>query len=103
MYTGSIIKLLRTAGGLSQGNLAKELQVSRAYLCQVEKGRRDPSLVFLRTVSRALKVPLILLLADTEGVGGDDRIGQELRSLLGDLLTAKVQETRGRTREIKEG
>ncbi len=88
MKTGLIIKLLRTASRLSQEELAERLEVSRPYLSQVENGHRDPSLGFLREVSRELEIPLpLLLLQETDH---DSVVMTELRKLLTDVLAAKV-------------
>jgi transcriptional regulator with XRE-family HTH domain len=89
MTTGFIIKLFRTAEGLSQTGLAGELHVSRAYLSQVEKGRRQPSLNFLKDVSKFFKIPTALLLVD--GDGHDSEVLGELRKILNDVISAKIQ------------
>ena len=68
MTTGLIIKLFRTAEGLSQTGLAGELHVSRSYLSQLEKGRRQPCLNFLKGVSKFFNIPTALLLVDP-GIG----------------------------------
>lgn len=45
---GEMIESLRISDGLSQVELAKKLNISRAHLCDLEKGRRSI------TVSRAI-------------------------------------------------
>jgi transcriptional regulator with XRE-family HTH domain len=87
MKAGSIIKLLRTVNGISQDELAGQLGVTRGYLSQVENGR-EPSLAFLRDVSREFEIPVALLLVE-EGEQ-DSEILKELRRLLAELLTARV-------------
>jgi len=89
MNTGFIIKLLRTAEGLSQTGLAEELHVSRPYLSQVEKGRRQPSLNFLKEVSKFFKIPTALLLVDENG--NNSEVLGELRKILNDVIAAKIQ------------
>ncbi len=91
MTAGFIIKILRTAEGLSQTGLAETLHISRTYLSQVEKGRRQPSLNFLKDVSKLFKIPTALLLID--GDGNDSEVAGELRKILNDVITAKIQST----------
>ena len=58
MTIGSTLRLLRTAANLTQSSLAKELDVTANYLSLVENGRKEPSLTFLKKVSKALDAPL---------------------------------------------
>ena len=37
---GQMIESLREADGISQAELARKLKISRAHLCDIEKGRR---------------------------------------------------------------
>ena len=87
MQTGTIIRMLRNAQRISQGDLAERLQVTRAYLSQVENDHRQPSLALLRGVASSLKVPLaVLVLGEKDGL--DDRdIARELQGMLTRLLT----------------
>ena len=87
MKTGSIIKLLRMANGMSQDELAGRLDVTRSYLSQVENGR-EPSLAFLRAVSREFEMPVALLLIEEDEK--DSETIRELRRLLTQLLSTKV-------------
>ena len=43
MDLGRLIKTLRTAVDLSQGELSKRLEISKSYLCLLETGKRIPS------------------------------------------------------------
>ncbi len=100
MHPGMIIRLLRTAEDVSQTELADKLGLSRTYLSQVEKGRKQPSLQFLKDVSGALEVPLALLVSDENEA--ESEILEELRSLLCEVLVAKVGVTRTRTARDEE-
>ena len=85
MNAGLIIKLLRTANGRSQDELAKRLCVTRSYLSEIENGR-EPSLAFLRAAASEFEMPVSLLL-----VGEDEsEIMKELRRLLGEMLSTRV-------------
>ena len=65
MDTGKIIKIIRTMDGISQGDLASELNISGAYLSQIENGRKEPSLSLLKDISKRFQVPLPLLVIDS--------------------------------------
>ncbi len=92
MNSGTIIKLLRTAEDTSQLTLAERLGVSRAYLSQVENNRKQPGLLFLKEVSKTFDVPLALLLSGENDL--DSEVYNELRKILGDILTAKLRTTK---------
>ena len=66
MTAGRTIRYLRTASRVSQSNLAKKLGVTASYLSLVEHDKRDPSLKFLRGVSRCFAVPVGFLLLQQE-------------------------------------
>jgi transcriptional regulator with XRE-family HTH domain len=88
MNPGWIIKMLRTADGLSQTVLAERIGVTRVYLSSVENNRKKPGLPFLRAASRELNVPLVLLLSDDEKL--DSQMLDELRNIMADLLLARL-------------
>lgn len=44
MMTGKQIKALRVKVGMSQRELARQMAISTAYLCDIEKGRRKNKL-----------------------------------------------------------
>lgn len=60
-------------------------------MSQVEKGRRQPSLNFLKDVSKLFKIPTALLLID--GDENDSEVAADLRKILNDVITAKIQST----------
>jgi transcriptional regulator with XRE-family HTH domain len=55
---GLNVKRLRIAAGLSQAALAERMEVDRAYVSGLELGRRNPTVVTLWHISKALKVEL---------------------------------------------
>jgi transcriptional regulator with XRE-family HTH domain len=88
MSIGILIKLLRTAEGLSQTTLASELGVARTYLSRIENDKIEPGLSFLKAVSRRFNVPLSLLFI---GYSKDNKeIFGELQKLLGHVLSAQI-------------
>jgi len=87
MSTGFIIKQLRLAEGVTQGFLAEKLGISRVYLSQVERGRLQPGLNLLKSVSQECKIPLPLLFAYDQDC--QSPIFESLQGILTDLLLAK--------------
>ncbi len=60
---GTVIRNLRDGLGMTQRDLAKSAGVSGAYIALLEQGKRkNPSLVILRRLARALEVELVELL-----------------------------------------
>jgi DNA-binding XRE family transcriptional regulator len=50
------VKAWREHRGLTQGTLAAEAGISKAYLCQIETGRREGAVKTLRAIATALNV-----------------------------------------------
>lgn len=84
MTLGNAIKLIRTAKGVKQIALARQLEVSPNYISLVEKDRREPSVSFLRRLAGKLGVPvgLFFLWQDTENPILRAQNMAELRDLL---------------------
>ena len=55
---GKRIEYLRKSKGWSQLELALESEVNKNYLCDLEKGRRNPSLEILERIADALNISL---------------------------------------------
>jgi transcriptional regulator with XRE-family HTH domain len=60
---GSAIRRLRSAGGLTQKQLAERLSVNSSYISHLEADRKEPSLELLRNLAQSLDVPPGVLLA----------------------------------------
>ena len=72
---GATIRTLREVRGLTQDQLAQASGLSRAYLANIEAGRKK---VFLRSVARiaaALHVPQIAIIAEMPAVDDPTRLG----------------------------
>jgi len=63
---GRSIRSFRKQRGMSQDDLAEGAKLSRNYISDIERGVRNPSLLALVGISRALRMPLRDLLADVE-------------------------------------
>jgi transcriptional regulator with XRE-family HTH domain len=85
---GKIIQLLRVAEGLSQSKLAEELEISRAYLSQVENGHNEPGLGLLKKVAKYFEIPLAVILPDAHVE--DSELFEDMQKLLAQILTIKV-------------
>lgn len=61
---GHRVKKLRSEKGQSQEALADAVGIDRTYMSGIERGLRNPSILRLRSLARALKVPIRSLLGD---------------------------------------
>lgn len=66
------IKFLRKQRGMSQEDLALSADINPRYLCELENGKRNPTLKVLNSIAQALKVSLETLF---KGVTGNYLIG----------------------------
>jgi len=55
---GDNVKKLRLAAGLSQAELAHRMGVDRAYVSGLEQGQRNPTIISLWHVAKALGVSM---------------------------------------------
>ncbi len=89
---GGALKRIRLTSGLSQRELAIELEVDPTYISHLEKNRRDPSVKFLRRFAAVTQVPVVslLVIALWSELETDER--EVLRPLLSSLtrLTSAV-------------
>jgi transcriptional regulator with XRE-family HTH domain len=60
---GHRVRELRTARGMTQAELARRCELHRTFIGSVERGERNVSILNLRLIARALRVPLTDLLA----------------------------------------
>ncbi|MDX1965800.1 MAG: helix-turn-helix transcriptional regulator [Planctomycetaceae bacterium] len=70
---GSTLRMLREARKLSLKDVAKDAEISTPFLTLVEQGRRQPSLVVLRKLASALKVPVEALILASQPEDGTIR------------------------------
>ena len=85
MKTGMMLRVIRESEGLSQTKVARTLDVSRAYLSQVESDKKQPSLTLLREFSEKFQIPLILLLTAEANASGTIAQTPEEQSILSHL------------------
>lgn len=53
---GQNVRRLRLAAGISQAELAERMGVDRAYVSGLEQGQRNPTVITLWHISKALNV-----------------------------------------------
>jgi transcriptional regulator with XRE-family HTH domain len=63
---GRSIRSHRKKRGWNQDNLAEAAKLSRNYVSDIERGVRNPGLLALVRLSRALRLPLRDMLEDVE-------------------------------------
>jgi transcriptional regulator with XRE-family HTH domain len=92
MDYGKAIRVVRTAYGLTQADLAQRLSVGASQLSLIEAGKRQPSLQVLDDVSVALGVPphLLTLLASEPSDIDDPKNAAEVAELAKSLLRLLV-------------
>ena len=53
---GQTLKRIRTKKKMSQGDIARALEVHRAYISGIESGKRNPTLATIKKLADALRV-----------------------------------------------
>ena len=61
---GSKIKILRKSRGVSQEDLAKQSEITRTYLTQIENGKVNPSIGKIKKISENLNISLYEIFKD---------------------------------------
>jgi transcriptional regulator with XRE-family HTH domain len=63
---GVVIRRYRTAGRLTQEQLAERSDSHWTYISEIENGHRNPGIDLLRRIANGLGVPLSRLIAEAE-------------------------------------
>ena len=61
---GKNVSRLRRQKGLTQEELAFEAKIDLTYMGGIERGKRNPSLLVMARIAKALSVPLPKLLSE---------------------------------------
>ena len=61
---GKNVHRLRQQRGMTQEELAFEAEIDLTYMGGIERGRRNPSLLVMARIAKALSVPLPKLLSE---------------------------------------
>lgn len=62
MNVAHAIKICRAAKNLSIEALSNESGLSKSYISMIENGKRAPSMEAIETISKALGIPVVVLL-----------------------------------------
>lgn len=62
---GLNVRRLRIARNLSQEALAFEADIALNYLSEIERGKRNPTILIIDRLAKALGVPIVLLVVAT--------------------------------------
>jgi len=65
---GSTIREMRQMRGMTQDDLSRDAMMSRAYVANIEAGRKRPSMKAVARIAAALHVPQISIIARDEAV-----------------------------------
>ncbi|UIN21977.1 helix-turn-helix domain-containing protein [Herbaspirillum frisingense] len=77
MNLGHALKMCRSAKALSLDQLAERTQLSQSYLSMIESNKREPTLSTIEKISKALDVPVPIVLflasekADLKGLDSE--------------------------------
>ena len=94
MEYGRAIRVVRSAHGLSQRQLAERIGHSPSHLSLIESGKRNPSLKLLEEIATSLTVPmhlLTLLASDVEEID-DPKHAEQIADVAMALLRVLVAE-----------
>lgn len=59
---GQNIKKIRLVKGMTQGDLCRKLELDRAYMSNIESGKKNPTLSTITNIAKALGVSVNELL-----------------------------------------
>ena len=80
------IKLFRVAAGLKQQDVAEALSVTANFVSMIERGKREPTLKYLKAFSRLAEIPLAVLLWEPPQDGSKDMANGDLYARLSALM-----------------
>lgn len=61
---GTNVRRMRRQRDMTQEELAFEAEIDLTYMGGIERGRRNPSLLVMGRIAKALSVPLVKLLSE---------------------------------------
>jgi putative transcriptional regulator len=80
------LKLFRVAADLKQHEVAEELGVTTNFVSMIERGKREPTLKYLRAFARLVKVPPAVLLWEPQEKESGRKADDDLYSRLAALM-----------------
>lgn len=55
---GRNMKRIRTAKGITQGDISRALKVARSFISNIENGKANPTLATVSKIAKVLSVPI---------------------------------------------
>jgi len=102
MNLGQATRIMRTASGLKQSQIADRLGVTANYVSLVENGKREPSVSFLRQLAEIFDIPVgVFFLWEESGGESRTRGIDQLRDIVAQLEAMYVFANRGKSRKGK--
>lgn len=96
---GLRFKLFRVCSGLKQRDVADTLDVSVNYVSMIERGKREPTLSYLRKFAALVKAPASILLWEPAEEPQGDIEAHELRQKIAALMV-EYASTQGLTPKL---
>lgn len=101
-HIGPIIKMVRTAAGLKQIELANIADVSHSYISLLEQGKRDPNITTVKRIFDSLGFNLVLAMFLLEGTDMHDQTLNEKMSYAIWINLKEIERLHGNTEESLE-
>lgn len=97
---GQLIKIGRLNKKIGQNDVASKLKVTKNYISLIENDKKDPSINFLREVSKLLDIPVILLVWEKMDLpkgktDSEKKINSQLKKMLENAQHLFAQRTLG--------
>ena len=93
MDIGLRFKLFRVCADLKQREVADALQVSVNYVSMIERGKREPTLKYLREFATVVNVPASLLLwemkQDESADEGTEKLRRKISALIAEFAASQ--------------
>lgn len=70
---GKAVRSVRNAAGISQEELADRTEIHRTYIGGIERGERNPTLIMIARIAKALGISASHLIQLTENKGNESR------------------------------
>ncbi|EKU57418.1 MULTISPECIES: helix-turn-helix domain-containing protein [Acinetobacter] len=73
------LKAIRKFHGISQAELASELNISKSYLCEIEAGKKTVSYNFLEDFAKYFEIPTSSLVYLSENIENPEKISKKFK------------------------
>jgi transcriptional regulator with XRE-family HTH domain len=77
------LRLIRVFHDLNQSELAKQIEISKSYLSEIEGGKKEPSLELIKKYSSKFNIPVSSIMFFAENLEAEDSISKQARKAKG--------------------